>query len=209
MDDARTVRLRDDSDDDETEAPPGTPVIFLDIHDVLCLSDPFGGHFAVRAITHKHSRTNQVYRHLFHPPAVAALRAVHVQMEGRVRYVISTTWRLHMNRNHMGEVMRLGGLDFVAGSLEQKSRWRTVSWPNQSRLQEVIAWLKRHGTGRPFVVIDDSCSGASLVTASNARSGPFAGRVVLCQQEVGLLPEHVEKVVAALGRQFEGWPEGA
>ena len=38
--------------------------------------------------------------------------------------------------------------------------------------------------------------------AGKATRGPFRGRIVLCDEKVGLLPEHVEPLLAALRRPF-------
>jgi hypothetical protein len=49
-----------------------------------------------------------------------------------------------------------------------------------------------------FAVVDNTFSGPSLRPALTNPSHPFAGRVVLCQESVGLLPAHVEPLLAAL-----------
>jgi hypothetical protein len=84
-------RFNDDKSEAGVEAPSGTPVLFLDIDDVLCLSDPFGGFDAIDAVRAKHPRPELVFRYLFHLPAVHVLQSVHEELGGRVRYVITST----------------------------------------------------------------------------------------------------------------------
>ncbi|HAL37828.1 MAG TPA: hypothetical protein DCP03_06790 [Polaromonas sp.] len=194
-------RFNDAKAEDGLDAPDGTPVLFLDIDDVLCLSDPFGGFDAIDAIRSKHPRPELVFRHLFHLPAVDVLKSVHEKLECWVRYVITSTWRQHLTRSQFSEIMRRSGLGFVADNLERKGRWSTVVWPERTRLNEIAEWLQRHGKGEPFVVVDDTFSGQALATARQYADGPFHRRIVLCDENVGLLPEHVTLIVEALRRR--------
>jgi hypothetical protein len=198
-------RFNDDKSEVGVEAPSGTPVLFLDIDDVLCLSDPFGGFDAVDAIRAKHPRPELVFRYLFHLPAVHVLQSVHEELEGRVRYVITSTWRQHLTRSQLSEILQRSGLGFVANNLERKGKWSTVVWPDFSRLNEIADWLQRHGKDEPFVVVDDTLSGHALALERSRGQGPFRGRIVLCDENVGLLPQHVAPIVEALRRRAE-WP---
>jgi len=191
-------RLSDDEADDGVESPEGVPILFLDLDDVLCLSDPYGGWDAFEAVQAKRTDADLVFAHLFARPAVEVLRTVH-ERTGGLRYVVTSTWRNLFNRSQFTEVLRRSGLDFVADSLERKERWATVRWPERTRLNEIAEWLRRHGKGESFAVLDDTYSGKSLKRAARQR-GPFSGRVVLCEENVGLLPEHVEPLFAALRR---------
>jgi hypothetical protein len=196
-------RLNDDEGDDGVKPPEGVPILFLDLDDVLCLSDPYGGWDAFEAVQAKRVDADLVFKHLFHQPAVEVLRSVH-QRAGAIRYVVTSTWRSLFNRSQFAEVLRRSGLEFVADSLERKGRWATVHWPERTRLNEIAEWLRRHGKGEPFAVIDDTYSGGSLMRASKPTRGPFRGRIVLCDEKVGLLPEHVEALVVALRRPVSG-----
>lgn len=197
---ANLQRLNDDEGETGVEPAESGPVLFLDLDDVLCLSDPFGGWDAFEAVQAKRIDADLVFEHLFHGPAVDVLRAVHERVGG-LRYVVTSTWRNLFNRSQFAEVLRRSGLDFVAASLERKGRWATVHWPERTRLNEIAEWLRGHGRGEAFAVIDDTYSGRSLMKASNSVRGPFRGRIVLCDEKVGLLPEHVEPLVSALRRQ--------
>lgn len=196
-------RFNDDKSEVGVEAPSVTPVLFLDIDDVLCLSDPYGGFDAVDAIRAKHPRPELVFRYLFHLPAVHVLQSVHEELGGRVRYVITSTWRQHLTRSQFAEILQRSGLGFVAANLERKGKWATVVWPDFSRLNEIADWLQRHGKGEPFVVVDDTFSGHALALERSRGQGPFRGRIVLCDENVGLLPEHVAPIVEALRRRAE------
>lgn len=197
---ANLQRLNDDEGDEGVEAPEGTPVLFLDLDDVLCLSDPYGGWDAFEAIQARRIDADLVFRHLFHRPAVEVLRMVH-ERTGGLRYVVTSTWRNLFNRSQFSEVLRRSGLEFVADSLERKSRWATMHWPERTRLNEIAEWLRQHGRREPFAVVDDTYSGSSLMKASKTARGPFRGRILLCDEKVGLLPEHAEPLVAALRRR--------
>ena len=177
------------------------PVMFLDIDDVLCLSDPVGGYDVVEVVAGRHPNPNAVYRALFVPRARQALRQVHDRMAGQLHYVVSSTWRECLDREQMLDVFRQGGLEFVADCLHDDARWCTPAKLGRGRrVDEIAQWLDRHHRGEPFVIVDDSYSGPSLRPALDLPAHPFAGRVVLCEENVGLGEEHVEAIVKALGR---------
>lgn len=196
--DRRAPLLLDTADD--SGAPTDAPVILLDIDDVLCLSDPYGGFDALRAVRRGRADAMDVWARLFHAPAVEVLRQVHAAMNGHLRYVISSTWREHFNRSELVEVLRQSGLGFVAERLVQRPHWRTICWPLRTRADEVLHWLDQHGTGAPFVVIDDTYSGAALADEVEQPNSRLDGRLVLCEEEVGLQPHHVSAILAALRR---------
>ncbi|MCK9687334.1 HAD domain-containing protein [Scleromatobacter humisilvae] len=178
----------------EFEAPPGTPIVFLDIDDVLCLSRVVGVQDAAAAMYGNHPLPVDVFELLFHAPAVAALRCLHEQLQGKVRYVVTSAWRLRFSRAEFAHIMNCGGLDIVAAALDVRDRWCTPSMPAAARLDEITAWLLAHGAGESFVVLDDVHSGGSLAGAG----GVLEGRVVLCDEGVGLVPEHLEPLLRAL-----------
>lgn len=185
---------------------PASPLVFLDIDDVLCLSSPYGGFAAIAAVNDRHVNAAAVYRELFAAGAVKALKRVHDDMDSRIRYVISSTWRESFSREQLEVVFRQSGLGFVADCLVDGAAWRTpVKFRLHQRIDEIAQWLMRHHQGEPFVILDDTHSGASLRRALKVRVGakphPFAGRVVLCQEYVGLTDGHVPTIVAALRRE--------
>ncbi len=183
---------------DKSSALVKAPIVFLDIDDVICMSDPYSGSSAIAAVRRQRADAEVVYKHLFHAPAVDVLRQLDEQLGAEVRYVITSTWREHLTRSEMAEVLRRCGLAFVANRLEPNDRWSTPAWPERTRLHEIADWLRRHGAGEPFVVIDDDYSGKALIRARDEGRGPFQGRIVLCQERVGLLPEHLAALLDAL-----------
>ena len=185
---------------------PASSIVFLDIDDVLCMSSPYGGFAAIAAVNGQHANPAAVYRQLFAAGAVNALRRVHEEMHARVHYVISSTWRESFSREQLEVVFRQSGLGFVADGLVEGTAWRTpVKFRLSQRVDEIAQWLSQHHRGEPFVIVDDTHSGASLLRALKVRPGvkphPFAGRVVLCQENVGLTDAHVPDIVDALGRE--------
>lgn len=170
------------------------PIVFLDFDDVVCLYQKYGGRDAIHAINTADFASSEVFQELFHPPAVATLRRIHDAMGGKLRYVISSTWRDYFNRSQLREVLRLGGLDFVAACMESQERWRTPSLDGDesNRLEEVSRWLSLHHRGEPFAILDDVFSGLPIV------GSPLQSRSILCDERVGLLVDHVEVAVNAL-----------
>lgn len=177
------------------------PLVFLDIDDVLCMSSPFGGYDVIEVVAGRHVNPDAVYRSVFLAGAGEALKQVHDRFNGELHYVISSTWRAAFDRDQLSEVFRRGGLGFVADRLHDDQRWCTpVKLGRGKRIDEIAQWLDQHHHGEPFVIIDDTFSGPSLRPALSCPTHPFFGRVVLCEESVGLTPEHVGAAVAALQR---------
>ena len=175
------------------------PLVFLDIDDVLCMSSPYGGYDALHVVGNRHPRPDDVCKHLFVEGARHVLEQVHMQMHGCLNYVISSTWREHFDRTQLTTVLSRGGLGFVAEALLEGERWRTPSKCGRSRrVDEIAQWLDQHHAGQPFVILDDTFSGPSLAPALTNPNHPFAGRVILCKENVGLAVEHVEAILKAL-----------
>ena len=177
------------------------PVLFLDLDDVLCLNDSYSGFAAVEAINGRHHSAATVFRKVFASGPSQVLRRTHESMGGELRYVISSTWRESFGREQMCELFRRAGLEFVANALDDGERWRTtVKLRRLRRVDEIAAWLDRFHQGEPFAIVDDVLSGASLLPALTLPDHPFVGRVVLCEENVGLSAEHMQTIVDALQR---------
>ena len=163
----------------------------------------------------------QVYRRLFVPSATDALTRIHGEMDAAVRYVISSTWRKLFSREQLEVVFRRAGIGFAADRLHEGEKWRTPpQFGRSQRIHEIAEWLDRHHQGEPFAIVADTFSGASLMPALMAASNvpapghsgseaphPFAGRVVLCEENVGLTGDHVAFIVAALRRPVPSVPK--
>ncbi len=180
-------------------------VLFLDIDDVLCLNKPYGGFAAIAAVTDRHANPAAVYRDLFAPAAVRALKRLHDEMTHGLRYVISSTWRESFTRCELVTVFRRAGLDFVADNLAEGDRWRTPpKFRRSRRIDEIAQWLDEHHEGAPFAIVDDTHSGASLLPVLlviHPATHPFANRVLLCREAQGLTEAHVPTLVEALQRK--------
>ena len=193
---------------DKTKAKTKAALLFLDIDDVLCLNLPYGGYDSLAVVRGQDSDAMTVFAGLFEPRACQALKQVHEAMNGELHYVISSTWREFFDRAQMDRVFRASGLGFVADALHDELRWCTPpSFGRSRRIDDIASWLDRHHQGEPFAIVDDMLSGPSLKPALSNAAHPFAGRVVLCQEFVGLLDEHVGTIVDALGRAAPGAPE--
>jgi hypothetical protein len=179
----------------------GLPIVFLDIDDVLCLNNPYGGSDALEAVKGGHSDPDAVLREIFAAEPKRVLESVHNEMGGQVRYVISSTWRQVFSREQIERVFRTTGVGFVAVSLHEK--WETPSRLRRTeRIEEIESWLRRYHRGEPLVVLDDDYSGASLTGIDEDIEHPLAARVVLCNVGVGLTIEHLPIILEALRRPF-------
>lgn len=181
---------------------PPDPVLFLDIDDVLCLSRPYGGYAVIDAVNGRHAEPDRVYAEVFTAQATASLRAVDALFGGRLRYVVSSTWRLHFDRAQMRAIFHKTGLGFVAEQLEDGTRWRTPLLGGGDRAGEIAHWLEHHHRGEAYAVVDDEFSGWSLLEAIEQGVPWFDGRVVLCGESVGLLDDHVPLLANLLRRPF-------
>lgn len=181
---------------------PETSFLFLDIDDVLCLHRPYGGLDVIEAVHGRHPKASDVFNTVFDPVARDVLSRIHETLDGRLRYVISSTWRELLDREQMSTVFRKGGLGFVADALLEGGAWCTpVKLRRLQRVDEIAAWMDRHHRGEPFAIVDDVYSGASLDPALTLPAHPFHGRVVLCEESVGLGDEHVQTLIDALERR--------
>lgn len=173
------------------------PILFLDIDDVVCLNEKYGGFDVILAVNDRHEDPAAVFRSVFNPRARDILERVHDGMQGRLRYVVSSTWREALSKPQMEEVFSRGGLAFAAKNLHDA--WSTpTAFQRAMRVDDIANWLDAHHRGEAFAILDDNYSGASLKSALTKSFHPFHRRVVLCQEGVGLQPEHVEPLLEAL-----------
>jgi len=165
---------------------PLTPrgILLLDIDDVLCLSQPFGGYQARGALWRPSEAPRDIWEKLFHPPAVAALQQL--MQECAPEVVLTTSWLCIMDRQHFVEVFQRTGLGAVAESLH--AQWDAPANLGESRHSAILKWLEANHRGEPLLVLDDTLSGESLVESI----WDAAGHQVLCEVDrgfhAGLLP---------------------
>lgn len=161
-------------------------VLFLDLDDVLCMNNPYGGYDVLEHLQevrsgHKTEADFQhVWNHLFHDKAKANLANVHDEFAPI--YVMSTSWSRFCDRPLLETILRSTGLSFVADNLH--ADWETEKAPGQTRAEQVRSWLDRHPEieGR-WVVVDDKASGSGLNSGGCAADGSY---VVLCEEGIGL-----------------------
>ena len=184
-----------------TAEDEGLPIVFLDIDDVLCLNNPYGGFDALEAVNGRHADPDTVLREIFAAEPKRVLESVHKEMGGQLRYVISSSWRQVFSREQIERVFRTAEVGFVAVGLHEK--WETPSklW-RTDRIEEIKSWLQHYHQGEPFVVLDDDYSGTSLIGIDEDLKHPLAARVVLCPVGVGLTVEHLPIILDALRRPF-------
>ena len=174
--------------------------MFLDVDDVFCLNRPYGGYDVASP-----SPPADLWKELFHAPAVALL--CEVALKFNPRFVLTTSWLRIMELGTLESVLRKCGLGPVADRLHPQGE--VVGNRGQSRHAAIAAWLAKHHKGEPFVVLDDKLSGTGLQGADF----DLAGRLVLCDVEVGLLPRHMPVIERALtttpGKTLESCDGGA
>jgi hypothetical protein len=175
-------------------------IVFLDIDDVLCLNDPYGGSDALDALEGRHAEPDRVLREIFAVQTKRVLESMHEEMGGNLRYVISSSWRRAFSREQIERVFATAGVGFVAASLHEKWETPRMRLRTADRIEEIQSWLHQHHRGEPFVILDDEYSGGSLLDVCDDLNHPLAERVVLCPVGVGLTLDHLPIILNALRR---------
>lgn len=108
---------------------------------------------------------------------------------------------------------------FAAAAAVNDRQCTPSKFGRSRRVHEIAEWLDRQHAGEAFAILDDTGSGASLAPAltppppppapsnvpaarhsGNEAPHPFAGRVTLCEENVGVTSDHVPFILAALRR---------
>ena len=163
------------------------PILFLDLDDVLCLNDPYGGCDALTG-----EAPDGPWERLFHAPAVKTL--LRVLDEHQPLVVLTTSWLRFLDRQGFEELFMKTGLAKVKAALHSAA-WGGPQNRGNSRLKAIEAWMSAHHNGEPFVILDDTLSGTGLARSPFDRSGA----VVLFEVGVGLTEAHLDAVRRALG----------
>jgi hypothetical protein len=162
-------------------------LLLLDIDDVLCLSEPYGGYHARGALSRPSDEPKDIWKQLFHAEAVRALQEL--VMECRPQIVLTSSWLAIMDREHFVEVFRRTGLEAVADALH--AHWDAPADLGVSRHAAISRWLEAHHRGEPLLILDDMQSGESLVDSE----WHAAGHQILCEVDRGfhrgLLPNAI------------------
>ncbi len=180
------------------------PILFLDIDDVLCMNERYGGLDIRLALNGQMAHPDKVLRQAFNREACKVLAQLHAAMDARLRYVISSTWREALSREQLSRLFLANGLACVTESLHPD--WHTpIELFRQSRAEDIANWLSLNHEGEPLAILDDSFSGESLKVCLKDPRDPFHGRVVLCRERVGLRAEHLEPLLRALRTPATPW----
>lgn len=148
----------------------GCPLVFLDIDGVMnttitCLKHCSGEVFAAEA--------------------VMALRWLIRRSEARV---VVTSTRRRAGLAAMRELFSRNALDEVAKRIDGLTPLLASHDTDDFREEEICQWLECHGSGRPFVILDDK----PLV-------GPLAARLVLTRADEGMTFEMARCAARFLG----------
>jgi len=136
-------------------------VVFLDIDDVLCVHRTLNTRQVLATLAGDETvDAVQVWQQIFHAAARDNLRQLHDEFAPK--YVISSSWTLHLNREQLCETFKRTGLEFVSENLHE--HWCTPRDDDSYRLTEIVAWLDTHAllTPVPFLILDDMLSGQSI-----------------------------------------------
>ncbi|WP_349742938.1 HAD domain-containing protein [Roseateles cavernae] len=173
---------------------PRRGLLLLDIDDVLCLSQPFGGYHARGALWHPAEAPKDLWEKLFHPPAVVAMQEL--MSACRPQVVLTSSWLAIMDRQHFVEVFRRTGLGAVAEALHPN--WAAPQNRGVSRHDAISKWLEVNHRGEPILILDDQLSGESLVESE----WDAAGHQILCEVDVGFHPGLLTKAMLALRKPY-------
>jgi hypothetical protein len=161
------------------------PLLFLDFDDVICLNRPYGGYDLAAP-----DKPADLYERLWHAPALELLRGV-VQ-EHQPEIVLATSWLRFLLLEDAKVLFQRTGAAWLADALHPAGE--ALPQRGWTRLQAIDAWLAQYRTQESYAIVDDMLSGTGLSDSSHDR----AGRLVLCEVEVGLLPAHIEPLHRAL-----------
>jgi len=172
------------------------PIVFLDMDDVLCLSDQFGSREMLRIIQQESPDRAELWAGLV--DAAAAVNLYELHLEFMPLYVISSSWATYLDQDQMCQVLIRTKLQFVVDNMH--AEWRTPRALSSSRRDEIDWWLAAHREPtQPFLVIDDTYSGTGLAYSPLAQNG----RVVLCRSGYGFTKKRLKEARYQLQRQLK------
>ena len=183
--------------------PPGHQgahrvVLFLDIDDVLCLNQPYGGYDVALALSptsrgKKNTAPPGLWDKLFDATACEHLRRI--DEEFHPVYVLSTSWARVLDDEKLRDALSRGGLGFVVDNLHPDMVTPNISG-RSGRWAEISVWVQTHPTfASSWVVLDDELSGTGLDVEQPSENLSF---IVRCRENVGLTEPEYVKLRAAL-----------
>lgn len=175
--------------------PSMRPIVFLDMDDVLCLSDQFGSREMLRIIQKEVPDRPELWAGLV--DAEAAINLYELHMQFMPWYVISSSWATYLDHDQMCQALTRTKLKFVVDNLHAK--WRTPRALSSSRRDEIDWWLDAHREPvQAFLVIDDTYSGTGLAHSPLALNR----HVVLCKSGYGFTKKRLKEARYQLQRQL-------
>ena len=179
------------------------PVLLLDVDAVLCISNRYGGFDAKLALAKLEGSPvdgstcpPDLWTKLFADYSKSLLAKI--DSEFHPWYVLTSSWWWHFTHDELVELLRKGGLAFVAGNLHQD--WATPKGLRPGlRWAEIKGWVDAHPEfASKWVVLDDELSGTGLGSALRESEAPY---IVLCCEDVGFTVLEYVKLRAALARR--------
>jgi hypothetical protein len=170
------------------------PLIFLDLDDVLCLDDMHHSGQLLKIFEQKIPDYPELWENLVDADAATNLRLLHDEFEPL--YVVSSSWATYLDRDQMCDALTRTQLQFVVDNLH--AEWATPRALSSSRRDEIEWWLEAHRQPeQPFLIIDDTNSGHTLIRSPLA----YDGHVVLCKSAFGFTRKRYKEARQRLRRQ--------
>ena len=170
------------------------PLIFLDLDDVLCTSDVHHSGQLLKIFEQKIPDCPELWENLVDAGAAANLRLLNDEFAPW--FVISSSWATYLDRDELCNALTRLQLQFVVESLH--TEWATPRALSSSRRDEIEWWLNAHREPeQPFLVIDDTRSGYTLIRSPLA----YDGHVVLCKSGFGFTRKRFKEARQRLRRQ--------
>ena len=174
------------------------PVIFLDMDDVLCISNEYNSFQVMMCFRENQLDWPELWAGLVDAGTAKNLQSLH--QDFNPQYVVSSSWANYLDRSQMCEVFARTQLDYVSENLH--GEWKTPRAQTMSRREEIEAWLKKHHTvTQPILVLDDTDSGSSLIQSPLATYGC----VIFCDRYIGFSEE---KLISAQQSLLQQCSEG-
>jgi hypothetical protein len=181
-------------DDAAMAEAPASPLLFLDVDDVLALNTHYCGRDAARAINQPAKVPADFHERLFARHAVAALNQL--MSEFRPHVVLTTSWLRLVERNGFLSLFELGGVNI--GAEDFHPVWDAPEFYGLGRGASIQRWFSKHHRGESFLILDDECSGATLMETPWMRQG----HVLLCKEGVGFHDGLLDAARAAIRTPF-------
>jgi hypothetical protein len=106
--------------------------------------------------------------------------------------VLTTSWLRFLQLEEAKALFEQTRMPWLADAIHPEGE--ALQGRGWTRLQAVDAWLAAHWQKEPYAIVDDTLSGTGLVGSRHDR----AGRLVLCDVDVGLQSRHISALRRAL-----------